>query len=61
MCLICIELDKGALTPWEAAKNRVEYLDELDEEHLEVLDTKIRNALFVYLNGFSDDDPECSQ
>lgn len=49
MCIICVHLDANKLTPWEAAKNRREYLDVLDEEHLKELDDKISNALHDYL------------
>ena len=53
MCIICVDLDNGKLDPWEASKNRVEFLDILDEEHLQVLDTKIREALVKYLDDIS--------
>jgi len=49
MCIICVQLDANKLTPWEAAKNRREYLDVLDEEHLEELNNKISDALHGYL------------
>ena len=52
MCIICVDLDKKKLSPWEAAKNRTEMLDQFDKEHLEVLDLKIREALLEYLNNF---------
>ena len=51
MCLICAHLDNKTLTPWEAARNRREYLDVLDEEHLKELDEKIRLATYNYLNN----------
>ena len=51
MCIICVDLDKKKLSPWEAAKNRTEMLDQFDKEHLEVLDLKIREALLEYLNN----------
>lgn len=49
MCIICVDLDKGKLTPWEAAKNRREMLSQLDEEHLNELDEKISASLQAYL------------
>ena len=62
MCLICVHLDAGTLDPWEAAKNRVEFIQDLDEEHLKVLDDKIRVALIDYLDGLKAiDEGECSQ
>ena len=49
MCIICVDLDKGKLTPWEAAKNRREMLSQLDEEHLNELDEKFSASLQAYL------------
>jgi len=51
MCLICIDLDKKKLTPWEAAQNRLEMLEQFDEEHLIILDEKIKASLLEYLNN----------
>ena len=50
MCIICIDLDKGKLTPWEASRNRTEMIDQFDEEHLKILDEKITASLTEYLN-----------
>ena len=55
MCIICVELDKNKLTPWEAARNRREYLDILDEEHLNVLNEKINDKLKEFLNNLSEE------
>ena len=61
MCIICIDLDKNRLTPWEAAKNRKEMLSQLDEEHLEVLNNKITNSLHDYLNNIGEkNENQCS-
>tara|TARA_R100001510_G_C7621814_1_gene182538 strand:+ start:711 stop:911 length:201 start_codon:yes stop_codon:yes gene_type:complete len=49
MCIICVDLEKGKLTPWEASRNRTEMLDILDEEHLKELDEKITASLKEYL------------
>ena len=49
MCIICVDLEKGKLTPWEASKNRTEMLNILDEEHLKELDEKITASLKEYL------------
>ena len=56
MCIICVDLDKGKLTPWEAAKNRREMLSQLDEEHLSELDEKISASLQAYLLKLSLED-----
>ena len=54
MCLICIDLDKKKLTPWEAARNRREMLQDLDESHLDELDIKIREALKQWIKDNKD-------
>ncbi len=54
MCIICIELDKNRLTPWEAARNRREFLDILDEKHLKQLNDKIQEKLFEYLENLDE-------
>ena len=35
MCIICIELEKGSLMPWEANRNLKEMSKVLDDEHIE--------------------------
>ncbi len=55
MCKICIDLDKQTLTPWEAAKNRTEMLDSFGEDHLKVLDEKIRKGLLEYLKQLDEE------
>ena len=54
MCIICVELDKKRLTPWEASRNRTEMLPVLDKDHLEDLDKKITEALHEYLDSLKD-------
>ncbi len=56
MCLICDHLDQNKLTPWEAAKNRSEMIQDLDEEHIKLLDDKIRFALNEYLNNLNNEE-----
>ncbi len=51
MCIICVDLDRGKLTPWEASRNRTEMLPVLDKDHLEELDKKITEALHEYLES----------
>jgi len=51
MCIICIDLDNKKLTPWEAARNRLEMLEQFDEEHLVTLNEKIERSLLEYLNN----------
>jgi|TARA_Y100001938_G_C7858699_1_gene314489 hypothetical protein len=54
MCIICVDLEKGKLSPWEASRNRTEMLSQFDEEHLKVLDEKIRKHLLLYLNNLNE-------
>jgi len=56
MCLICDHLDQNKLTPWEAARNRSEMIEELDEDHLDLLDEKIRFALKQYLDNLNNEE-----
>ena len=58
MCIICIDLERNKLTPWEAARNRKEMLSEFDEEHLKVLDQKITEATHKYLSSLSEENEE---
>ncbi|MBL97550.1 MAG: hypothetical protein CMF52_07015 [Legionellales bacterium] len=44
MCLICIELDKKTLTPWEAEKNLTEFKEKINEEHEKIVKKKIDDA-----------------
>ncbi len=34
MCIICIELEKGSLMPWEANRNLKEMSEVLGDEHI---------------------------
>lgn len=34
MCLICEELKKGSIAPWEARRNLKEMKDNLTQEHI---------------------------
>lgn len=49
MCIICSQLEVNKLTPWEAARNRMEMLEVIPDEHLEELDENIRKATIKYL------------
>ncbi len=45
MCIICVELDKKTLLPWEAANNLLEYGDVIDEDHYQELMDKIDSLM----------------
>ena len=49
MCIICNHLDVNKLTPWEAARNRAEMLEEIPDDHLEELDKKIKEFTVQWL------------
>lgn len=46
MCIICVELDKKRLTPWEARRNLGEMVEVIGEEHAREVDQKISDAIF---------------
>ena len=50
MCIICIELQKGNLLPWEAARNLKEMSESLDSDHVEEVIDLI--SAFHYRNEF---------
>jgi hypothetical protein len=56
MCIICVDLDRGKLTPWEASRNRTEMLNQFDEEHLKELDAKIKEHVLLYLHNLEETD-----
>ena len=49
MCIICDGLSDNKLTPWEAAKNRTEMIEAIEDDHHEELDRKIREATLRYI------------
>jgi len=49
MCIICVGLSDNKLTPWEAAKNRLEMIEVIEDDHLEELDRNIRDATLRYI------------
>ena len=54
MCIICNHLDVNKLTPWEAARNRAEMLEEIPDDHLEELDNKIKEYTVQWLKANGD-------
>ena len=54
MGIICNDIDVNKLTPWEAARNRREMINEIEEDHLKILDNKIREHLLQYLNKMNE-------
>ena len=42
MCIICIELEKGSLMPWEANRNLKEMSEVLDDEHIKEVEELIQ-------------------
>jgi len=50
MCIICVELDKNNLTPWEAKRNLTEMRENLDEKHVREVEEKISEAIFHELS-----------
>ena len=50
MCIICLELEKNKLSPWEAKKNLTEMVDKIGQEHAIEVENKISDLLFEQLN-----------
>jgi len=54
MCFICIDLEKGKITPWEAKENLVEMSIILDPEHFEEVAKKINEHMSENDENFCD-------
>ena len=50
MCIICVELDKNKLSPWEAKRNLTEMVENIGEEHAREVENKISDLIFEQLN-----------
>ena len=52
MCIICVELDKNKLTPWEARKNLTEMVEKIGDEHVREVENKISDLIYeeIYFN-----------
>mgnify|MGYP001495262075 CR=1 FL=1 len=46
MCIICIEMDKNRLSPWEAKRNLGEMVEVIDHDHIREVENKISQAIF---------------
>ena len=50
MCIICVELDKNKLSPWEAKANLSEMVDKIGPEHAREVENKISEAIYEQIN-----------
>ena len=50
MCIICIELNKETLTPWEAKRNLAEMSQIIDPEHVREVENKISDLIYEEIN-----------
>ena len=50
MCIICIEMEKNKLTPWEAKRNLGEMVEKIGAEHAREVENKISEAIFEELS-----------
>ena len=41
MCIICVELEKKNISPWEAKQNLKEISEKINENHLKEVEKKI--------------------
>lgn len=46
MCIICTELDKNKLSPWEAKRNLTEMVDKIGYEHAREVENKISELIY---------------
>lgn len=46
MCIICIEMEKNHLSPWEAKRNLSEIAEKIGPEHALEVDKKISEAIY---------------
>ena len=52
MCIICIDLDRDRLSPWEAKRNLKEMSQKITPEHAREVENKISEAIYneIYFN-----------
>ena len=50
MCIICLDLEKGSLTPWEAKRNLSEMAEKIGQEHAIEVENKISEAIYNEIN-----------
>ena len=46
MCIICIEMDKNKLSPWEAKRNLSEMVEKIGQKHAIEVENKISEAIY---------------
>ena len=50
MCIICVEMEKNRLSPWEAKRNLTEMVEKIGEEHAREVENKISQAIYDEIN-----------
>ena len=50
MCIICVEMEKNKLSPWEAKENLIEMREKLGPEHAEEVEEKIFKAIYEQMH-----------
>ena len=50
MCIICVDLEKNRLTPWEAKRNLGEMVEIIGQEHAIEVENKISEAIYNEIN-----------
>ena len=46
MCIICVEMEKNKLTPWEAKRNLSEMVAEIGEKHAREVENNISDMIY---------------
>ena len=55
MCIICVEMDKNKLSPWEAKRNLSEMVEKIGQDHAIEVENKISDAIYKeILTNFGD-------
>lgn len=50
MCIICVEMDKNRLSPWEAKRNLSEMVEKIGQDHAIEVENKISDAIYNEIN-----------
>ena len=50
MCIICVDLGKNRLSPWEAKRNLSEMVEKIGPEHAREVENKINERILHELN-----------
>jgi hypothetical protein len=58
MCIICVELDKNKLSPWEAKRNLREMSSSLELNHIKAVEDKISELIEQEIEDYDENQEE---